>query len=216
MKSFLLTLLTTLALSASTFGTQCNVNPVTIPTDWITMTSGCRTSVRHQIQMEVAASLQYLAMGAHFSRDGINRPGFAKLFFDASSEERGHALKLIEYLLMRGELTSNISSLITIRPPERKSWESGQEALEHALRMETAVTKSIKNVIVNCEHDREANGRDDNDYHLVDYLTGEFLDEQYKGQRDLAGKAATLKKMMDRHSALGEFIFDKRLLGMDI
>lgn len=45
----------------------------------------------------------------------VNRPGFAKLFFDASSEEREHALKLIEYLLMRGELTTNVTSLITIR-----------------------------------------------------------------------------------------------------
>lgn len=53
-------------------------------------------------------------------------------------------------------------------------------------------------------------------FQLVDYLTGEFLEEQYKGQRDLAGKASTLKKMMERHSALGEFIFDKKLLGIDI
>ncbi|CAH2210649.1 jg20597, partial [Pararge aegeria aegeria] len=53
--------------------------------------------------------------GAHFSKDSVNRPGFAKMFFDASSEEREHALKLIEYLLMRGELTTNVTSLITIR-----------------------------------------------------------------------------------------------------
>lgn len=32
----------------------------------------CRDSMRRQIQMEVAASLQYLAMGAHFSRDGVS------------------------------------------------------------------------------------------------------------------------------------------------
>lgn len=51
---------------------------------------------------------------------------------------------------------------------------------------------------------------------LVDYLTGDFLEEQYKGQRDLAGKASTLKKMMDRHVSLGEFLFDKKLLGMDL
>jgi len=47
---------------------------------------------------------------------------------------------------------------------------------------------------------------------LVDYLTGEFLDEQYKGQRDLAGKLSTLGKMLDSHGALGEFLFDKELL----
>ncbi|XP_046975213.1 ferritin subunit [Vanessa cardui] len=205
-----------LAVCSSAFGTQCNVNPVNIPKQWITMSHGCRSSVRQQIQMEVSASIQYLAMGAHFSRDSVNRPGFAKLFFDASSEEREHAMKLIEYLLMRGELTTNVTSLITIRPPERKHWASGVEALEDALKMETEVTKAIKNVIIKCESDRDGQGHENNDYHLVDYLTGDFLEEQYKGQRDLAGKASTLKKMMERHSSLGEFIFDKKLLGMDI
>ncbi|KAI8426816.1 hypothetical protein MSG28_014498 [Choristoneura fumiferana] len=135
-----------------------SVNPVNVPRDWITVHGTCRSAMRRQIQMEVKASLQYLAMGAHFSRDG--------LFFDAASEEREHAMKLIDYLLMRGELTHDVTSLIKIR--------------------------------------------------LADYLTGEFLEEQYKGQRDLAGKATTLKKMLDRHSALGEFLFDKKLLGMDI
>ncbi|OWR54798.1 ferritin heavy chain [Danaus plexippus] len=216
MKTFLFVILAVLAVCPSAFGTQCNVNPVNIPKNWITMTHGCRDSVRRQIQLEVAASVQYLAMGAYFSKDSVNRPGFAKLFFDASSEEREHAMKLIEYLLMRGELTNSVSSLITIRPPEHKHWVSGQEALEHALKLETEVTKAIKNVIIKCENDRDGTGEGNNDYHLVDYLTGEFLEEQYKGQRDLAGKASTLKKMMDRHSALGEFIFDKKLLGIDI
>ncbi|GBP32715.1 Ferritin subunit [Eumeta japonica] len=188
-----------------------HVNPVNIPKEWVTIHRTCRDSMRRQIQMEVSASLKYLAMGAHFSRDGINRPGFAKLFFDAASEEREHALKLIEYLLMRGELVTNVSSLIQIRAPDKKAWENGVEALEHALKMEHQVTESIRQVIKACEDDPEYN-----DYHLVDYLTGEFLEEQYKGQRDLAGKASTLKKMLEKHSALGEFIFDKKLLGMDV
>lgn len=53
-------------------------------------------------------------------------------------------------------------------------------------------------------------------YQLVDYLTGEFLEEQYKGQRDLAGKISNLDKMMDKHAALGEYLFDKKLLSGDV
>ncbi|KPJ02301.1 PREDICTED: ferritin subunit [Papilio xuthus] len=211
MKAVLFAVAALLAVCIPISAKQCNVNPVNIPKGWITMQQSCRGSMRRQIQTEVGASLQYLAMGAHFSRDGINRPGFAKLFFDAASEEREHAMKLIDYLLMRGELETDVTSLIQIRAPERKSWESGVDALEHALKMETEVTKSIRSVIIACESDPKFN-----DYHLVDYLTGEFLEEQYKGQRDLAGKASTLKKMLDRHSSLGEFLFDKKLLGMDI
>lgn len=211
MKMLLLALSALLAVCAPALATQCNVNPVNIPREWVTMHRSCRDSMRRQIQMEVAASLQYLAMGAHFSKDSVNRPGFAKLFFEAASEEREHAMKLIEYLLMRGELTSDVTSLVTVRPAERTTWDNGVVALEHALRMEADVTKSIRTVISDCEGDKEFN-----DYHLVDYLTGDFLDEQYKGQRDLAGKASTLRKMIERHASLGEFLFDKKLMGMDI
>lgn len=50
--------------------------------------------------------------GAHFSQDTVNRPGFASFFFDSASEEREHAIKIIEYLLMRGQLTSDASKLL--------------------------------------------------------------------------------------------------------
>lgn len=48
---------------------------------------------------------------------------------------------------------------------------------------------------------------------FVDYLTGEFLEEQYKGQRDLAGKISTLGKMVKAQgAATADFLFDKQLL----
>lgn len=47
---------------------------------------------------------------------------------------------------------------------------------------------------------------------LVDYLTGDFLEEQYHGQRDLAGKISTLDKLMATQGPLGEFLFDKKLI----
>lgn len=47
---------------------------------------------------------------------------------------------------------------------------------------------------------------------MVDYLSEDFLTEQYEGQRDLAGKISNLGKMLESHGALGEFLFDKKLL----
>lgn len=76
-------------------------------------------------------------------------------------------------------------------------------ALEKALAKEQQVTKSIRELIKICEGDL-------NDYHLVDYLTGEFLEEQHEGQRDLAGKIAMLKKMLITNPHLGAYIFDKQ------
>jgi ferritin heavy chain len=43
-------------------------------------------------------------------------------------------------------------------------------------------------------------------------LTGEFLEEQYKGQRELAEKIKTLERMVALHGDLSEFLFDKTLL----
>lgn len=50
----------------------------------------------------------------------------------------------------------------------------------------------------------------------MDYLSGDFLDEQYKGQRDLAGKLTTLGKMIKTQEHLGEFLFDKKLLNGEV
>lgn len=67
--------------------------------------------MKEQIKEEMKASLQYMAMAAYFSQDSVNRPGFAKHFFEAASEEREHGIKLIEQLLMRGKLTSGVGDL---------------------------------------------------------------------------------------------------------
>ncbi|XP_073817182.1 ferritin 1 heavy chain [Musca autumnalis] len=183
---------------------KCSVPNPELPTEWIDMRGDCLTAMRNQIQKEIDASYQYLAMGAHFSRDTINRPGFAELFFKSAKEEREHGSKLIEYLSMRGQLTDRVTDLITIPTVSKDEWESGAEALEDALKLETEVTKSIRKLIATCE-------KKPNYYHLVDYLTGVYLEEQLHGQRELAGKLSTLKKMMTNHGALGEFLFDKDL-----
>uniref|UniRef100_T1GUI9 Ferritin n=1 Tax=Megaselia scalaris TaxID=36166 RepID=T1GUI9_MEGSC len=107
---------------------------------------------------------------------------------------------------MRGNLTSGITNLITSPQVKKAEWSNAVEALTDALELEAEVTKSIRGVIETCETGKEAKY---NDYHLVDYLTGVYLEEQYKGQRELAGKLSTLKKMMTTHGEIGEFLFDK-------
>lgn len=86
-----------------------------VPQEWIDMTGGCIKEVERQIQEEINASIQYLTMAAHFSQDTVNRPGFAEFFFKAAGEEREHATKLIEYLLMRGQLTKKVTNLIVFK-----------------------------------------------------------------------------------------------------
>ncbi|XP_017058536.1 ferritin subunit isoform X1 [Drosophila ficusphila] len=176
-----------------------------ITKDWVDMKDACLKGMRHQIQEEINASYQYLAMGAYFSRDTVNRPGFAEHFFKAAKEEREHGSKLVEYLSMRGQLTEGVSDLINVPTVAKQEWADGASALADALDLEIKVTRSIRKLIQTCE------GKPYNHYHLVDYLTGVYLEEQLHGQRELAGKLTTLKKMMDTNGELGEFLFDKTL-----
>jgi len=193
---------------------KCTIKPADVPQAWRDMVSPCIKALESQVKVEIEAALTYLAMGAHFARDTVNRPGFSDLFIKSASEEREHAIKVIEYLLMRGQLTSDVSKLLKFPlKPIREEWNSGVEALTDALNLESQVTRSIREIIMTCESPKDIPF---NDYHLVDYLTGDFLDEQYKGQRDLAGKISTLGKMMSSHGALGEFLFDKKLLNGEL
>lgn len=208
----------TLALVATTgfANLHCAAPLADIPSRWVDMSEKCINAVRNQIQKEVDASFVYLSMAAYFSQDTINRPGFAAHYFKAAREEREHATTLIDYLTMRGQLTKEVTNLITIPTLEKFAWETAAESLTDALNLETNVTESIRNVIAFCESDKKKDKHNNNvnynDYHLVDYLTGVYLEEQYKGQREIAGKLSTLKKMMDHHGQIGEFLFDKTLL----
>ncbi|XP_075223462.1 ferritin 1 heavy chain [Lycorma delicatula] len=192
------------------FGDDISVIP-----KWTDMDQMCVKSVVRQIQTEMDASITYLVMGAHFSQDNVNLPGFAKFFFESASEEREHAIKLIKYLSMRGELTL-VADLPRFPTSTKTNLVSGLAALQGALQLEVKVTNAIKNLISICEKTTQ------NDYHITDWLTTEYLEEQYKSQRDLAGKISTLKKLnINRssnytHTNVAEFIFDKKLMGIDI
>ena len=200
---------------------QCTYGYEIIPDTWADMVKPCVDMLKSQVEIEVGAAMTYLSMGAHFARDTVNRPGFSKFFFEAASEEREHAIKIIEYLLMRGELKSNIGELLSFssKPMHNEDWRSGAFALQEALKLEANVTRSLRSIIAKCENtvsDSIPPKKPNTDYHLVDYLSGDFLDEQYKGQRDLAGKLTTLGKMIKSQEHLGEFLFDKKLLNGEV
>lgn len=210
-----------------------DISTIFLGIDFVDMQDKCAKATEDQIKKEITASLKYLSMAAYFAKDTVNRPGFAKFFFEAASEEREHAYKLIEYLSMRGRYlrgkTDKYKSTLPnfeigqlVEDSEKRqvlgielndiskpqSGEtSGLVALQNALKLEVEVTRSIRSLIETCE------GEEFNHYHFVDYLTGEFLEEQYKGQRELAGKISTLGKMVQQQgSELADFLFDKQML----
>lgn len=170
-------------------GTKDVADTVFSGINFVDMTDGCVKATEEQIKKEITASLKYLSMGAHFSKDSVNRPGFSKFFFDAASEEREHAYKLIEYLSMRGRYlnpgksiisTFDISQLIKdaenlnvleetltpLVPAENGKTTSGLIALQNALKLETAVTRSIRELVKTCEATLDKDGKPFNHFHV--------------------------------------------------
>ncbi|XP_058060939.1 ferritin heavy chain [Anopheles bellator] len=174
---------------------------------WNYMNRSCTAKLHDQINKEFDAALFYMQYAAYFAQYQVNLPGFEKFFFNAAAEEREHGIKLVEYALMRGQKPIEPSTFNLhfgkLQRPEPTDGSVALTALQAALSKEQEVTKSIRELIKTCEEDH-------NDYHLVDYLTGEFLDEQHEGQRELAGKIAMLRKMLNTNPHLGEFLFDKQ------
>ena len=210
---FFLTVLTFCCCEVNGSKLKCSSSPVDMPKEWITMTRPCVEKMKEQFHAELEASMTYLAMGAHFHKDSINRLGFSKYFFESASEEREHAIRILEYLSMRGELKENIGELLRTFPmPKKTSWSNALEALKDALALETGVTERIRKMIETCESSlKDGENINYNDYHLADYLSSDFLGEQHKGQRELAGHISRLSKMLNQHSVIGEYIYDKNL-----
>ncbi|KAB7506459.1 Ferritin subunit, partial [Armadillidium nasatum] len=69
---------------------------------------------------------------AYFDQDTVNRPGLAKFLYEAASEERGHAMMMMDYLSLRGL-------------PISSSYYLNQNDVD--------VTEAIHKVIEDCEKD---------------------------------------------------------------
>lgn len=162
------------------------------PSKFGDMRAPCINITVDQIGCEVRASLEYLKFGAYWSMDNVNRPGFAKFFFESSSEEREHAIKLIDYMNMRGAhhpgTAKENNNLKALEPLLKHAKEctifdsikdicdfnaenfNGASALNCALQMEIAVTNHIKEVIKQCEVVEKCAVTDhkcqENDYHV--------------------------------------------------
>ncbi|HUG40950.1 MAG TPA: ferritin [Longimicrobiales bacterium] len=100
------------------------------------MDATVKSLINDQIGHEFYAAYLYLAMSAHFETHGYG--GFAKWFRMQSREESGHAMRLFDYLVERGEEIE----LRHIDQPA-KGFGTPQEAFRAALDHERRVTAQI-------------------------------------------------------------------------
>lgn len=179
----------------------------------------CEKAIQDHIQYEFNAAFTYLAMGAHFAQESVNRPGIAKFLLGAASEERSHGILMLDYLNKRGiPLRSRNSNYKYVTDPvilEKLNKFEGidyKDALTTALNMELDVTQKIHDVISKCE----------NDYHGADVFTNPILDEQHEGVRHLQGAIKIFEDLTEGADVSQDFknyveyTFDMKLLKGEI
>lgn len=94
------------------------------------------SAFNQQIGNEFGASMQYVAIAAHFQQKQLTL--LAKLFMAQAEEERAHAMKFVQYVLdTKGEL-----ALPAIAAP-KPTFSSAEDAVAAALAWEEEVTRQI-------------------------------------------------------------------------
>lgn len=94
------------------------------------------TAINEQIGREFGASLQYVAIAAHFDSESL--PQLAKHFYRQAEEEREHAMRFVRYVLDAG---GRVVIPAVAAPKSRFS--SAEEAVKLSLEGEEGVTKQI-------------------------------------------------------------------------
>ncbi len=106
------------------------------------------SALNEQVGTELAASIKYDAIAAHFSSEGL--PRLAAYFFQQATEERTHAHRFIKYILDTG---GRVEIPGIPKPPHH--FKFAKDAVKLALDGENEVTVAIHQLmsLATSEHD---------------------------------------------------------------
>jgi ferritin len=143
-------------------------------------------AINDQINKELYSSYLYLSMAAYF--ENKNLPGFAKWMHVQEGEERGHAMKLYEFLGDRGGRVL----LKPIAAPET-DWKTSLDLFKQVAEHEAAVTASI--------HALYALATKENDY-ASQVMLHWFITEQVEEEKNAAEIVQQLELVEARGTAV--------------
>jgi len=138
-------------------------------------------ALNQQVGNEMGASLQYIAIAAHFDAQSLT--GLARFFYRQAEEEREHAMKFVHYVVdSGGELE------IPAVPAPKSSFTSAKEAVELALAWEREVTQQIYGLV--------EIATEESNYIAIRFLDW-FVNEQFE-------EVTTMGEMLDVVTRAGE------------
>lgn len=143
-------------------------------------------AINNQINHEMAAAYNYLAMSAWFEQE--NLPGFARWMMIQREEELEHALRLYNYLLDRGGTVD----LAAVNKPKAK-YKSVLDAFKVAMKQEQSNTAAINGLY------KLAKAEDD--FATLSHLQW-FLDEQVEEEKIMDESISMIELAGDDSSAM--------------
>ena len=150
-------------------------------------------AMNDQINKELYSSYLYLSMAAYL--EDRNLPGFAHWMRVQEAEERGHAMKLYDFMVERGGRVM----LNAIDAPKAE-WNSTLELAEEVAAHEAKITASI-----NALYELALKEKD----YPTQIMLQWFITEQVEEEKKAAEIVANLKLIEDRGTAV--LMLDHRL-----
>jgi ferritin len=138
-------------------------------------------AINEQIGYEFSASMQYVAIAAHFSADAL--PQLSQHFFRQAAEENEHAMRFIKYVVDAGGRV-----VIPAIDAPKPSFKTAEEAIKLSLDQEVKVTHQI-NALVELAREEK------------DYITINFLQWFLAEQLEEVSSMDNLLKIVQRASA---------------
>lgn len=150
-------------------------------------------ALNEQIGHEFGASIQYVAIAAHFDSEGL--PTLARHFYKQATEEREHAMRFVKYTL---DADGRVA--IPAIPAPRSGFASAEEAVQLSLDWEKKVTKQI-------------NGLMDLAIKENDHITQNFLQWFMNEQLEEVSSMDTLLRLVRRAGEKGLLFVENYLQG---
>jgi ferritin len=147
-------------------------------------------ALNEQIAHEFAASQQYVAVAVYY--DGETLPRLAQFFYQQALEERGHALKMVQYLM-----DQDADVVIPAVAAPKNGFGDIVEPVQVSLEQEKRVTDQIANLA------RIA--RETGDYQSEQFMQW-FLKEQVEEVSSMSDLLTTVKRSQANPLWVEEFL----------
>jgi ferritin len=147
-------------------------------------------ALNDQIGREFAAAHQYVAIGAHYEAQTF--PNLARFFYEQADEERGHAMKMVSYLLESGSALR----LGEIAAP-RADFEDHVAPIALALEHERKVTVDIGRLFETARETRDYAG---------EAFMQWFVEEQVEEEATMESLLTVAERVREFPMMLDEFV----------